>query len=95
MDAAVLGERLLSARNADAGDARTLRAYARRRRLDNTLTISAADAFKHGFGTNAAPIETLRNIGLSLADRSGPIKRKVLRFATGLEGDVPELARRY
>ncbi len=94
MDAAVLGECLRHNRSADAGDGRTLRRYARRRRLENTLAVMTTDAFKHGFGASGALIQDARNLGLNLADRAGPVKQQVLRYAMGLSGDLPALAKR-
>lgn len=94
MDAAVLGECLLDNVRADAGDARTLRRYARRRRLENTLAVMTTDAFKHGFGASGSLMQDARNLGLNLADRAGPIKQQVLRYAMGLSGDLPALAKR-
>jgi len=35
----------------------------------------------------------VRNIGLGLAERVSPAKNKVMRFAMGLDGPLPALAR--
>jgi len=94
MDAACLGECLLKSPVRDAGDARRLRDYGRRRRLENSLAVATTDAFKHGFGTDAPIIQSIRNLGLGLADQAGPLKRQVVRYAMGLSGDIPALARR-
>jgi len=94
MDAACLGGYLLEAPAAELGDARRLRAYARRRRMENSLAVATTDAFKHGFGSDATLIQSIRNLGLNLADRAGPLKHQVVRYAMGLSGDVPALAQR-
>lgn len=94
MDAAALGECLNEHGNDDPGDARLLRRYARRRRLENAMAVTVTDAFKHGFGSRSTLISDVRNLGLSVADRSGPIKQQVIRYAMGLDGDLPNLARR-
>jgi 2-octaprenylphenol hydroxylase len=36
----------------------------------------------------------LRNLGLSLTNAAGPIKNLLMRRASGLDGDLPRLARR-
>ncbi len=39
------------------------------------------------------PLKLLRNFGLGVAERVAPAKNKVMRFAMGLEGTLPALAR--
>jgi len=51
MDAATLTEVLTSNPTRDAGDPRSLRAYDRARRAQNTATVGVTDAFKHVFGS--------------------------------------------
>lgn len=95
MDAAVLIEKLGKAKLEDVSlsDADVARDYERVRRKYNQLMMSAMDAFYLGFSTRSTPLQVMRNIGLGLANRSGPIKRKVVEYATGLQGEIPRLAR--
>jgi hypothetical protein len=37
----------------------------------------------------------MRNIGLSLTDAAAPVKRQLIRYAMGLSGERPRLARGY
>ncbi|MDX1593729.1 MAG: UbiH/UbiF/VisC/COQ6 family ubiquinone biosynthesis hydroxylase [Gammaproteobacteria bacterium] len=86
-DVRALGERLLegSAGGRDPGDLALLRDYEQARLPDNGAMLLAMDAFKKGFGTAAAPLRRLRNLGLDAAHRAGPLKRAVMRRAMGLE----------
>jgi 2-octaprenylphenol hydroxylase len=83
-DVRALGALLTDAPGADPGDLDRLRRYQRARQPDNGAMLLAMDAFKRGFGTSAAPLRLLRNLGLDAADRAGPLKRAVMRRAMGL-----------
>lgn len=78
----------------DAGSWRRLRQYARWRRGHNTAVMSAMDLFHFGFAQGGPARALARNLGMRLADRSGPAKRWVTRYGAGLAGDLPPLARR-
>lgn len=54
------------------------------RRRDNQLMQSGMDLFYHLFGNEVLPLYWLRNTGLWLANRAGPLKRQALRYALGL-----------
>ncbi|OBT12875.1 2-octaprenyl-3-methyl-6-methoxy-1,4-benzoquinol hydroxylase [Vibrio sp. UCD-FRSSP16_10] len=58
--------------------------YQKARKTDNLMMQTAMDAFYLGFSNDIAPIKMLRNIGLKLADRAGPLKHQALRYALGL-----------
>lgn len=94
MDAAALIEKLGKAHIEGHGlfQGDVVKAYEKARRLSNQVMMSAMDGFYYGFSSEATPLKVLRNIGLGLAQRSGPIKQKVLEYATGLQGDIPKLA---
>ena len=93
LDAAVLAEVLTAARTKgdDPGDRAVLRAYERWRHAENETTLRAMDGFKRLFGNDSMVAALARNAGLKLFDRSGPLKRAVMRRAMGLEGDLPAL----
>lgn len=95
LDAAALAQVLVEARakGQDIGSLKTLRAYERMRRQDNLLMMTAMDVFYRVFGTASAPVTVLRNLGLGLAERLPFAKKRVMRHAMGLEGDLPRLAR--
>lgn len=63
---------------------KALERYQRRRRPDNLLMQSAMDAFYLTFSNQQPVVKSLRNLGLTVAQHSGPIKREVLRYALGL-----------
>ena len=95
MDAAVLIEKLGKAKleNLPLGEPEIAKDYERVRRKYNQLMMSAMDMFYLGFSNRSTPLQVLRNIGLGLANRSGPVKRKVVEYATGLQGEIPRLAK--
>jgi len=90
-DAAVLAELLYEAPE-DPGHPALLQRYGRRRKGDVLATAATMDAFKHLFGARQPALQLLRNTGLSLADRAGPMKQVVMEHAMGLAGDRPQLA---
>jgi 2-octaprenyl-3-methyl-6-methoxy-1,4-benzoquinol hydroxylase len=62
----------------------TLRAYEKKRRMDNLIMMSAMDAIYSAFSNTNFVLNAMRNVGLKLANNSGPIKRQVLKYAMGL-----------
>lgn len=95
LDAAALAEVLAAARakGDDPGEHAVLRAYERWRHAENEATLRTMDAFKRLFGNPSRLAAFARNAGLALFDRTGPLKRAVMRRAMGLAGDLPTLAR--
>lgn len=95
MDAAVLAEILLTAdeRRFDPGQLRALRRYERWRRGHNHATQSAMDLFYHLFKPQPQPLRVLRSMALNIANRAPLIKHFCMRYAMGLAGDLPSLAR--
>ena len=57
--------------------------YENRRRRDNLLMMSVMDGLYLGFGNNIMPMKFLRNVGLKLANRAGPLKKRALQYAVG------------
>ncbi|WP_315979815.1 hypothetical protein [Aliamphritea spongicola] len=68
--------------------------YEAQRRNQNLLMMQVMDSFYRLFSNDHLPLKLLRNIGLGAAGKLGPARNKVMRFAMGLEGPMPELARR-
>jgi 2-octaprenylphenol hydroxylase len=95
LDAATLAETLIQARASGRplGGLSTLRRYERARKGGNMAMLAAMDFFKRTFSNEIVPLKQLRNLGLTLADRSGPLKHLVIRRALGLIGELPALAR--
>lgn len=95
LDAAALAQVLSEAVDAgrDPGSRRVLRRYERWRRGENALMISILDGFYHAFKPQPAMVQNVRSAALNVADRAGPLKSLVMRYAMGTAGDLPSLAR--
>ncbi len=63
---------------------RVLKRYQQARYYDNQLMMTAMDAFYASFSNDLLPLKLLRNGALKLANIDSPIKRKVLKYALGL-----------
>ncbi|WP_188747145.1 UbiH/UbiF/VisC/COQ6 family ubiquinone biosynthesis hydroxylase [Marinobacterium zhoushanense] len=95
LDAAALVEVVLNAKAAgEAWDSlEVLQRYESQRRRHNLLMMQTMDAFYRVFSNDSAPLKLVRNIGLGLAGKLPFAKDRVMQFAMGLEGDLPQLAR--
>ncbi len=96
LDAATLAEVLLdaAAEKKDIGTTRVLRRFERWRKGDNMVTVSITGGFRYLFSNELPGVRELRNFGLSLTDAATPLKNLIMRRASGLEGELPRLARR-
>ena len=94
LDAAALAEVIVAARarGRDPGSLAVLRRYERWRRGDNLLMMMAMDGINEVFSNAQAPLQRLRNLGLSLVNRSGLARRQFMQHAMGLVGDLPKRA---
>ncbi len=61
-----------------------LKKYERRRRPDNLIMQSGMDFFYTTFSNDLLPLKIARNIGLKVAEKAGPIKKQVLKYAMGM-----------
>lgn len=95
LDAAALAQVLVSAgrRGQDIGAVKVLREYESMRRQNNLLMMMTMDLFYRVFGNANLPVKLVRNLGLGLAERLSPAKRLAMRYAMGLSGKLPRLAR--
>ena len=95
LDAAVLAEVLFDAHRSgrDIGSLATIRRYERWRRGDNAAMLLLTDGLKRLFGSSVPVLTQLRNTGLDVTNALMPLKRILMRHATGLAGDLPRLAR--
>ena len=96
LDAATLAEVLLEAavNQKDIGAHTVLRRYERWRKGDNLAMVSITGGFRYLFGNDLPLVSQIRNWGLSMNDAATPVKNFIMRRASGLEGDLPKLARR-
>ncbi|MGB1272034.1 MAG: FAD-dependent monooxygenase [Endozoicomonas sp.] len=94
-DAAWLAEILVDAhRNGEPlGDPEVLGRYEKVRRPDNAAMMAVMDGFYHAFSNDNRPAQILRNIGLGVAGRLTPAVNQVMKYAMGLSGCQPKLAR--
>lgn len=95
LDAAALAETLLVAARTgeDITELEVLNDYEKQRRQHNFIMMQAMDLFYRVFSNQSGPLKLLRNVGLGIAGRVTPAKNKVMRFAMGLEGPLPTLAK--
>jgi 2-octaprenyl-3-methyl-6-methoxy-1,4-benzoquinol hydroxylase len=61
-----------------------LEKYETARRRDNLVMMSAMDVLYSTFSNSNMPLKLLRNLGLKLANHSGPIKNNAMKYAMGL-----------
>ncbi|MHB8742900.1 MAG: UbiH/UbiF/VisC/COQ6 family ubiquinone biosynthesis hydroxylase [Sulfuricaulis sp.] len=96
LDAACLSEVLLeaSAKQKDIGAQAVLQRYERWRKGNNLAMVSITGALRYLFGNDLPVVSQLRNLGLELTDAVAPVKNFIMRRASGLEGDLPRLAKR-
>ncbi len=95
LDAAALFQVIIKAqqKQQDIGNIRVLRRYQRWRKGDNTLMLAAMSGFKELFAQNASWVVNLRSQGLSLTDHTSWLKKLIMHYATGFQGDLPSLAK--
>jgi 2-octaprenyl-3-methyl-6-methoxy-1,4-benzoquinol hydroxylase len=94
MDAAMLIEILAKAKldGENIASLEVLQRYQKNRKPENQKMMSIMDMFYHGFSNELLPLRVMRNIGLGLANNSGPAKNKVMQYAVGAIGNLPKLA---
>jgi 2-octaprenyl-3-methyl-6-methoxy-1,4-benzoquinol hydroxylase len=95
LDAAALAEVILTAaqEKRDIGSLSTLDQYEAMRRNNNLIMMTVMDLFFRAFGNTSGPVKFVRNLGLGLAERIRPAKNRVMRYAMGIDGPLPRLAR--
>jgi len=59
--------------------------YEQKRKVSNLLMMSAMDVIYKSFSSSFLPTALARNLALSLANKAGPLKRKTLKYAMGLD----------
>lgn len=75
----------------DPGSADTLRRYQRWRRLDTATMAAVTDGLNRLFSNDLAPVRALRDFGLGLVDRVGPLKDFLITRAAGIDRNGPRL----
>lgn len=94
LDAATLAEVLIdSANSKDAGLLLPLRRYERWRKGHNQMMQTMLDGFYRAFKPQPWIVHTARNAMLTIADKVAPVNHFCMRYASGVAGDLPKLAR--
>lgn len=95
LDAAALAEVVIKSmrEGRDIGSLETLKNYESMRRTNNLVMMTVMDLFFRTFGNASKPLRLVRNIGLGLAERVLPAKNRVMRYAMGIDGPLPRLAK--
>lgn len=94
-DAAALAEVVLDAARIglDIGAIDVLKRYERWRRFDSAVMGFTMDAMNRLFSNDIAPLRAIRDLGIGIADRVGPLRRFLMRQAGGDVGKLPRLLR--
>lgn len=76
-----LGKRL----NATAPELQeALSRYEKQRKSENLLMMTSMDFIYHSFSNTNPILKPLRNMGLAIADKAGPLKVRALKYAVGI-----------
>ncbi|KFI21784.1 2-octaprenyl-6-methoxyphenyl hydroxylase [Nitrosococcus oceani] len=94
-DIAALAQTLADAHKAghDLGAPETLTAYTQWRQWDQHLIARSTDILVRLFSNDYAGLSLARGLGLTALDLLPPLKRRLMRQATGLAGRQPRLSR--
>ncbi len=92
-DVAALAEVLTESRRRgeDIGAAPVLVRYQQWRRFDTASLALATDGFNHLFSNDNALLRSVRDLGLGLVNGLPGLRRRLIREAAGLTGDLPRL----
>jgi 2-octaprenyl-6-methoxyphenol hydroxylase len=92
-DVAALAEVVVEAMRLglDHGADDVLARYEAWRRLDTAAMVAVTDGMNRLFSNDIAPVRALRDFGLGLVDRTGPVKTALIRAASGAAGSGPKL----
>ena len=92
-DVAALAETLINAarRGEDIGSSIVLDAYAQWRRVDTTTLVASTDTINRIFSNDNPLLRLGRDLGMSVVNAIPAARRKLIREAAGLNGDLPRL----
>lgn len=94
-DVAALAELVVEAMRLglDHGAPDVLERYQRWRRMDTALMAMVTEAMVRLFSNDIAPVRAIRDLGLGVVDRIGPLKDFMIGRAAGVERTGPKLLR--
>lgn len=92
-DVAALAEVIVEAMRLglDHGGVEVLERYQRWRRMDTMLMAMVTDGMNRLFSNDIAPVRAVRDFGLGLVDRMGPLKSAMIARAAGVGSNGPKL----
>ena len=92
-DVAALAQTLIEAhrRGEDIGSPTTLEAYQRWRRFDSTALALGMDTVNRLFSNDNPVLRAGRDLGLGIVNALPGLRRRFIRQAAGLQGDLPRL----
>lgn len=96
LDAATLAETLLAGSSArrDPGSRGLLRRYERSRKGTDLAMQAVTGGFRYLFGSKLPGVHALRSAGMRIVEGSPAVKNYFMRRASGLAGELPQLAQR-
>ncbi|MEM7027297.1 MAG: UbiH/UbiF/VisC/COQ6 family ubiquinone biosynthesis hydroxylase [Pseudomonadota bacterium] len=96
LDVATLVDIIQSAvdRKRDIGRQQVLRSYERWRKGENRNMLYLMDGFKYLFENQQAPVKWVRNAGLDMVDAMPLVKNVIMKYAMGLQGNLPKRLQR-
>eukprot|EP01037_Dinobryon_pediforme_P010092 gene10092-10161_t len=77
----------------DPGSSDLLESYQKARRFDAVSMGAACDLIYRMFSNDFLPLRLIRDLGLGIVDKLPPLKRILIREASGFMGKVPPLLR--
>ena len=94
-DAAALAQVLVEGARLglDLGDQQLLARYQRWRSLDTFMVSLATDSLTRIYGIPGRTASKVRRLGMSIINRIGPVKERMMAEARGTSGDLPLLLR--
>lgn len=94
LDAAALSQIITetATKDRDIGEWLALRRYERWRKGENQLMMHALTGFKELFTNQMFPLPVIRNLGLDITDHLPLLKHRIMQYAMGLRGDLPDTA---
>jgi 2-octaprenyl-6-methoxyphenol hydroxylase len=94
-DAAALAQVLVEGARIglDLGDQQLLTRYQRWRSLDTFMVSLATDSLTRIYGVPGKTASKVRRFGMSVINRIGPVKDRLMAEARGTSGDLPLLLR--
>ncbi|MFQ3184804.1 MAG: 2-octaprenyl-6-methoxyphenol hydroxylase [Alteromonas macleodii] len=80
-------------RGEDIGSASVLIRYEKWRRFDTATLAAATDTFNKLFSNDNSMLRAVRNLGMGFINSAPSLRRRFIREAAGLSGDLPSLMR--